>query len=150
MAEIDYSEPFKIKSISLGVSKPASGARKDDGGKSPMWRGLMNYFPRALSAVADVSGFGSKKYAWGGWAHVPDGLNRYNDAMLRHLAAEARGETVDPESGLLHAAHAAWGALARLEKILRDREDVAQAEYPGQAIETDAAEVVEELMRRAG
>jgi hypothetical protein len=29
---------------------------------------------------------------------------------------------VDPDSGLLHAAHTAWGALARLELILREKE----------------------------
>ena len=51
---------------------------------------------------------------------VPDGVNRYTDALARHLLAEAIGEKVDPESGLYHAAHAAWNALARLDLMLRD------------------------------
>jgi hypothetical protein len=36
--------------------------------------------------------------------------------MLRHVFD---GTIRDPESGLLHAAHAAWNALARLELALR-------------------------------
>jgi hypothetical protein len=39
--------------------------------------------------------------------------------MVRHLLAEAETD-IDPESGLLHAAHAAWSALARLELMLMD------------------------------
>ena len=40
--------------------------------------------------------------------------------MLRHLLAEMRGEDVDPDTGLLHAAHTAWNALARLDLMLRE------------------------------
>jgi len=98
-----------------------AGAIKYDGGKSPVYRGAVSYFPKAIAAVASVSGFGASKYAWSGWRGVSDGYNRYSDAMVRHLLAEAEGETVDPDSGLLHAAHAAWGALARLEILLNQK-----------------------------
>ena len=100
----------------------ASGAVKLDGGKAPVYRGAIAYFPRAIRAVAGISAFGASKYAWNGWRNVPDGLNRYTDAMVRHLIAEGEGEILDPDSGLLHAAHVAWGALARLEKLLEDKE----------------------------
>ena len=53
---------------------------------------------------------------------VPHGCERYTDAMYRHLLAEAAGQQCDAESGLAHAAHAAWCALARLELMLRDEE----------------------------
>lgn len=100
------------------------GAVKFDSGKTPIYRGGLGYFPRAISCVAAVSAFGATKYAWDGWRYVPDGLNRYTDAMVRHLAAEAEGETLDTDSGLLHAAHCAWNALARLELILDQRDKV--------------------------
>jgi len=103
--------------------KIAKGAIKYDGGKSPVYRGAISYFPRASREVAAISGFGASKYAWKGWESVDDGINRYSDAMVRHLIAEGSGEDVDPDSGLLHAAHVAWGALARLELILRERND---------------------------
>jgi hypothetical protein len=53
---------------------------------------------------------------------VPDGVNRYSNAMVRHLIKEGKGEFLDPDSSLPHAAHTAWGALARLELILREHE----------------------------
>lgn len=101
----------------------ASGSVKFDGGKSPIFRGAVSYFPRAISAVAAVSAFGASKYAWNGWRGVPDGYNRYSDAMVRHLAYEGEGEVLDPDSGLLHAGHAAWNALARLEILLTEMEE---------------------------
>lgn len=104
----------------------AAGSTKYDGGKSPIYRGVISYFPRAISAVATVSAFGADKYAWGGWKDVPDGYNRYSDAMVRHLGYEAEGQDVDSDSGLLHAAHTAWNALARLELWLREEEEMVE------------------------
>lgn len=98
------------------------GAIKYDGGKAPIFRGVIDYFPRAVSAVAGISAFGASKYAWKGWEGVSDGYNRYSDALVRHLIYEGEGEVLDTDSGLLHAAHAAWNALARLELLIRERE----------------------------
>jgi hypothetical protein len=98
-----------------------AGAVKYDTGKSPIFKGAIAYFPTAISGVATVSNFGATKYAWSGWRHVDDGINRYTDAMVRHLVAEASGEVLDPESGLPHAWHVAWGALARAELIEQSR-----------------------------
>lgn len=96
---------------------PGTPGAKLDAGKAPMLRGCVEYFPLALEQVAKVSQFGANKYTWKGWETVPDGINRYGDALVRHLAKEEH----DPDSGLLHAAHAAWNALARLELMLRER-----------------------------
>lgn len=101
----------------------SKGAIKYDGGKSPIFRGCLSYFPRAMEAVAAVSAFGASKYAWKGWESVPDGYNRYSDALVRHLTYEGKGEVLDPDSGLLHAAHSAWNSLARLELLLKEREN---------------------------
>ena len=105
------------------AEKQAKGAIKYDGGKPALFRGLVDYFPRAITQVAAVSTFGASKYAWKGWEGVEDGFNRYSDAMVRHLTKEGQGESVDPDSGLLHSAHVAWGALARLELLLREIEN---------------------------
>lgn len=96
------------------------GARKDDQGKPPIYRGVLSYFPRAVASVATVSHFGASKYAWNGWLHVPDGFNRYSDGLVRHLTLEGQGEVYDAESGLNHASHVAWNSLARLELLLRE------------------------------
>lgn len=96
---------------------PNTPGAKLDAGKAPMLRGCVEYFPLALEQVAKVSQFGANKYTWKGWETVPDGINRYGDALVRHLAKEGN----DPDSGLLHASHVCWNALARLELMLRER-----------------------------
>lgn len=99
----------------LGASTP--GAKLD---ADKLGADLLLDFARALEAVAQIADFGAQKYSRGGWLDVPDGQRRYTAALLRHLLTEAKGERRDPESRLLHSAHAAWNALARLELDLRD------------------------------
>ncbi len=103
-----------------GIDPKSSGA-KLDAGKPCLWRGVVDYFPGALRAVATVSTFGATKYSWKGWSTVPEGFERYSDAMVRHLVAESAESPWDNDSGILHAAHVAWGALARLEFLLREK-----------------------------
>lgn len=96
---------------------PGTPGAKLDAGKNRL--GLILYgFPRALEAVGHLSTFGAKKYSPHGWRAVPDGFERYTDALLRHLLAEGRGELLDRDSNLSHAAAVAWNALARLELCL--------------------------------
>lgn len=98
------------------------GAKKYDGGKAPIGRGLINRFPRALQAIALVSEYGARKYgAYDGWEQLPDAKARYNDALGRHdLLASIEGPYDDNDSGLAHWAQRAWNALATLELALRD------------------------------
>jgi hypothetical protein len=98
--------------------EPSTPGIKLDAGKAPVMRGVLHSFPLAITAVSDVSAHGAGKYTWRGWETVPDGIDRYGDAMCRHIIKERHGER-DEDSGLLHAAHAAWNALVRLELILR-------------------------------
>lgn len=93
------------------------GVKHDSGKTRPSL--VILSMSRALQAVSEVATFGAEKYTDDGWREVPDGVRRYTDAMLRHQLAEASGEANDPESGLAHAAHVAWNALARLDLMLR-------------------------------
>lgn len=88
--------------------------RKDDAGK-PRPTLVQRDMANALQQVLQVAEYGARKYAPGNWLQVPDAVQRYTDAMLRHQQAHLRGEVRDPESGLPHMAHAAWCALAVLE-----------------------------------
>ncbi len=64
-----------------------------------------------LEEVAKVLEYGAKRYARENWRDVPNSTFEYTKAAFRHLIAMARGETHDPESGLLHAAHLACCAI---------------------------------------
>lgn len=85
-------------------------------------------FSRALLEVGKVGTHGALKYSANGWQQVPDGTARYTDAMYRHLLSEGCGEDRDQDTGLLHAAHAAWNALARLDLMLRMAECAGEGE----------------------
>jgi hypothetical protein len=107
-----------------GIHQHAPGSKLDANKTKPDL--VLGGFGRALNAVAQVGTYGAKKYVPGGWRVVPDGIERYSDAMMRHYLGEKAGkdtcEQKDPESNFLHAAHLAWNALARLELILQEME----------------------------
>lgn len=103
-----------------GKSAHEAGSKLDHG-KNRMGL-VLGGFNRSLVEVSKIGTFGANKYTDNGWVSVPQGEARYTDAMLRHYFAEQRGELLDPDSGLLHAAHLGWNALARLDLILREGE----------------------------
>lgn len=92
---------------------------KLDAGKNRMGL-VLGDFSRALAEVSKVGTYGASKYTDRGWLSVPNGIERYTDAMLRHVFSDLGGERDDPDTQLRHAAHACWNALARLELALRD------------------------------
>lgn len=108
-----------------GFDQHSPGAKMDHG---KIKAALIMDFSRALKAVAEVGTFGANKYTRGGWLKVPNGIERYSDAMFRHFLNEHEG--IDPDSGLSHAAHAAWNALARLELIMRENEEIERGIDP--------------------
>lgn len=108
-----------------GKSQHVPGAKLDAGKVRP---GLvLGGFARALLEVSKIGTFGAVKYTENGWMTVDNGVNRYDDAKLRHWLYEKAGQDVDPDSNLLHAAHEAWNALARLDLIIREQEKAALA-----------------------
>mgnify|MGYP001575772035 CR=1 FL=1 len=90
---------------------------------------VLSGFPRALYEVGEIATYGAEKYTRDGWRSVPDGFNRYTGALMRHLILEAAGEMHDNESGLTHAAHTCWNALARLELLILERDSVNVSVY---------------------
>lgn len=106
----------------LQIDPHSPGAKLDS--DKPL-AGVLLEFSRALEAVVDVGTFGANKYSRCGWLSVPDGEQRYADALMRHLLACQR-EVNDPDSGLPHLAHLAWNCLAVLElKLARESRNAA-------------------------
>lgn len=76
--------------------------KKDDGGK-PM---VSLVEPEYILGTAKILTFGATKYGKGNWkTATADDIERYRDALLRHLLAYLGGERIDPESGQSHLYH---------------------------------------------
>ena len=91
----------------------------------PIHSGVLNYFPRALAAVAVVSMIGNEQHNPGKplhWDRSKSGDEL--DALTRHLMEAG---TFDSD-GLRHSAKVAWRALANLEKELEAAAEKAEAE----------------------
>lgn len=103
-----------------GLAANTPGAKLDAGKPRP---GLvLGGFARALLAVSRIGTYGAVKYTENGWMEVPNGIERYDDAKLRHWLYEKSGIECDPDTLEMHAAHEAWNALARLDLLIRERE----------------------------
>lgn len=85
---------------------------------------VMQDMPRAIESLARVMTWAleEKGYKESDWLHVPNGEQVYSAGLHRHDNKEKRGQEFDDESGLEHAIHTAWNAMARVELILRRKE----------------------------
>lgn len=74
--------------------------------------------PEFIEEVGEVLTFGVSKYPANSWQKIPDAVDRYYAAAMRHLMAWRKGEKKDSESELSHLAHAATNLmfLAHFEK----------------------------------
>ena len=86
----------------MNQSSSLTDGIKFDTGKNEY--GLIPAF--SLDEIAKCLTYGAKKYAPDNWRVVDDSPRRYFDAAQRHMWAIARGEQIDPESGIHHCAHA--------------------------------------------
>lgn len=86
----------------------------------PLARGVLDYFPAALAAVAELSKSGNDKHNPGEDLHWARGKSTdHADCIARHLVD--RG-TIDPEDGKRHSTKTAWRALALLQEELEEQE----------------------------
>jgi len=98
-----------VSMVEVRVVDPDTGAEK--GAKPEEFDSIP---VRPLEEVARVYGFGAAKYERANW------LKGYRwslslSALLRHVSAFRRGESLDAESGLHHLAHAAFHLFALME-----------------------------------
>lgn len=86
---------------------------------TPIYSGVMKYFPKALAAVADLSRVGNEQHNPGQPLHWDRSKSTDElDALTRHLVEAG---TVDTD-GVRHSTKVAWRALANLEKELEAAE----------------------------
>lgn len=81
----------------------------------PLATGLIDYFPLALLAVAELSRIGGEQHHPGAplhWDRSKSGDE--SDALMRHFVDRGMRDT----DGVLHSTKVAWRALANLQKEL--------------------------------
>jgi len=100
------------------VDPHAPGAKLDVGKpRVAMW---LRCIPRALLEMSRLATIGAIKYSDYGCLNVPNGENRYEDAMLRHFLSECITPDVsDQETKVRELVAVAWNACIRLELQLR-------------------------------
>lgn len=92
---------------------------KYDNGKLRLAEMIID-FKIPMEELCKVWEFGANKYEKSNWKKLENPIDRYTNALLRHLLAE-EANLVDDESKILHAAHIAFNALARLHFIAKNR-----------------------------
>ena len=91
----------------------------------PLVRGLLDYFPVALAAVAEVSRVANEQHNPGEEMHWARGKSTdHADCIVRHLVDRGAVDT----DGLRHSAKIAWRALALLQEEIE-----AVGAQPGRA-----------------
>lgn len=109
-----------MNAVNSQPSTDPAQAFKSDAGKV-QFDLLEDGAPNALLEIAKVMSWAVevKGYHPHSWQEIPDAIRRYRAALGRHRNAIARGERHDPESGLLHWAHAACCVIFITELELR-------------------------------
>lgn len=116
--ELNAGARREIERMMIPVSEPLvlpddSDTRKD----LPLTSGVLDYFPNALAAVAEVSKVGNDKHNPGQPLHWSRGKSTdHADCIVRHLIDRGKKDG----QGIRHSAYVAWRALANLEQELED------------------------------
>ena len=100
----------------LAELKPEAQQRKE----TPIYSGVIAYFPDAIAEVAKVSFIGNEQHNPGSplhWDRAKSGDEL--DACSRHMTDRAKGDKFDND-GARHLGKMAWRALAALQKELED------------------------------
>lgn len=114
------SKPYTAASTTSAIQThlpTEAEARK----KTPLWSGLVKYFPDALVAVAQLSQKGNDQHNPGQPLHWSREKSAdHQDTLLRHLFDSG---TMDVD-GQRHSTKVAWRALAMLQlEIEKERKD---------------------------
>ena len=113
LGSVDWKDQLDLDSVELKPPFVEADERK----ATPVYSGVLKYFPNALKEVAKCSKAGNDQ-------HHPDKPLHWDmskskdelDALTRHLIDHSINPT--DTDGILHLAKVAWRALAGLERHL--------------------------------
>jgi len=90
--------------------------------EAPVFSGFMSYFPLAMVEVARLSKAGNDKHNPGMPLHWSREKScDHGDCLVRH---QLEWDEIDEEDGFYHAVKVAWRAMAQLEVLLEEPEEL--------------------------
>jgi len=114
---VDVPTFLQAEKPSAGAVLPSTAAARK---AIPICTGVLDYFPRALAAIAQCSAQGNLQHHADKPLHWDKNKSTDEaDALVRHLMA--RG-TLDSD-GIRHSAKVAWRALALLEREIEGEQN---------------------------
>ena len=112
---------------SHGSMGPCPGLPKDSVARkaAPMARGLLDYFPDALFAIAELSQIANEKHNPGEPLHwSKEKSNDHADCIIRHLVDRGKWDMTGARP-VRHSTEVAWRALALLQTEIEAEKDSA-------------------------
>lgn len=118
-----------VEKVIDGACKPATDKTEAQIRKErPVARGVLDYFPDAIMAVAELSRIGNEQHNPGQPMHwAREKSTDHADCIVRHLIDR---DTVDTD-GVRHSAKVAWRALALLQTELEAADPELKARRGG-------------------
>lgn len=119
MPSIEYTvTPIDVKPVTEDTLKELTNPKQAHGDKKVP---LHLVPPSASAYIAQGLKEGARKYGAFNWRETNVESMTYVGAALRHIAAYVDGETVDPESGNPHLAHAMASLAILVDAIEADK-----------------------------
>jgi len=116
---IECGELYTVRRYSKEVEVDKAQERKN----TPIFSGVLAYFPKALAEVSRASLAGNKQHLEGQPLHWDRSKSKDQlDALTRHLIDHASGEIVD-DDGVYHLAKVCWRGLAQLELLIESQNE---------------------------
>lgn len=107
-----------VHGAASAADKPVLPTGSQERKNTPIYSGVLAYFPRAMAYIAQVSKAGNDKHNPGQPMHWSKGKSAdHADCVARHLIEHGK---IDADDGLRHSGKLAWRALALLETELEN------------------------------
>ena len=114
--------------------------------ETPVFSGVLQYFPDAINAVARQSWAGNEKHNPGEPLHwAREKSSDHMDCAIRHMMTP---NEVDPETGGTHLVAAAWRVLAALQLQQEAIAEYELAEFMGEGVPIEEAFILTREQRQ--
>jgi len=126
MNQHKHHQPIAVGEGDIELEQELATDKHTQRKQTPVFSGVIRYFPDALCAVAQCSLIGNEQHNKGEPLHwAREKSTDEPDALLRHLM---QYDELD-DDGIWHATKVAWRALALLQKTLEANDEATISKH---------------------